>query len=133
MIEGIPPFYSEDTQEMYQKVLKGDLVFTELSDKETRSIISSFLTQDPEDRLTDPDEIKKHPYFATIDWEKLKDRDMTPPYIPPVKSDNDVSQFDETFTTQTTDSVAPSSLLSKTQQEIFENFSYSAPISLNGE
>ena len=38
------------------------------------------------------DEIKAHPFFNGMDWDKL--RDLTPPYIPEVKSEISNENFD---------------------------------------
>lgn len=38
-------------------------------------------------------EIKIHPFFAGIDWKRI--REKTPPYVPVVKSNIDVSNFDK--------------------------------------
>ncbi len=42
-------------------------------------------------RLTEPAQVKSHPYFKGIDWEKLLQKEIKPPFIPPVKNKQDVS------------------------------------------
>ncbi len=42
------------------------------------------LERDPAKRLCEPDQIKAHPFFKTIDWQKLAEQNVTPPYVPPV-------------------------------------------------
>ena len=42
------------------------------------------LEHDPQKRLTDPAAIKRHLYFASIDWDRLLQKEVTPTYIPPV-------------------------------------------------
>lgn len=39
---------------------------------------------DPEDRLADPRLMKRHAFFASVDWDKLPSQ--TPPYVPTVSS-----------------------------------------------
>jgi hypothetical protein len=34
--------------------------------------------------MQEPDEIKRHPFFKGIDWDKLSQKLVTPPYKPPV-------------------------------------------------
>jgi hypothetical protein len=43
------------------------------------------LERDVQKRLVDPEVLKKHPYFASIDWEKLNRLEITPPFVPAVK------------------------------------------------
>ncbi|KAI8981994.1 hypothetical protein BDF20DRAFT_791228, partial [Mycotypha africana] len=44
------------------------------------------------------DDIKSDPYFDTIDWNMVQQRQLTPPYTPTITSEEDVSNFDESFT-----------------------------------
>eukprot|EP00976_Prorocentrum_cordatum_P041513 842409-Prorocentrum_minimum.AAC.1 len=41
--------------------------------------------------LTD---VKAHPWFKGFDWQALGARTMKPPWIPPLKSEEDVSNID---------------------------------------
>jgi hypothetical protein len=56
--------------------------------KEAVSIIRGFLIKKREDRLgcgmDGEHDIKAHPFFSKIDWEKLEKRQMTPPFKPTV-------------------------------------------------
>lgn len=42
--------------------------------------------------------IKAHPWFEGIDWDKLVKKEVTPPFIPPVKDEADVRMVDPEFT-----------------------------------
>ena len=42
-------------------------------------------------------EIKDHPYFADIDWNKLKSKMITPPFIPDLKGQFDTKYIDKEF------------------------------------
>lgn len=42
------------------------------------------LERSPSKRLCDPEKIKAHPFFSSIDWAKLAEKELIPPYIPPV-------------------------------------------------
>jgi serum/glucocorticoid-regulated kinase 2 len=52
------------------------------------------LTRDPTKRLgtSDAAEIKKHPFFRSIDWDKLFKKEVEPTFKPKVKSEADISQ-----------------------------------------
>lgn len=47
------------------------------------------------------EEIKSHPFFATIDWVALYKKEIKPPYKPAVSQDNVTFYFDNEFTCKT--------------------------------
>jgi RAC serine/threonine-protein kinase len=98
MLTGLPPFYSQDIQEMYRRIVSDRLTFPPHVSENTRSLLSLLLEKDPSKRLTDPELIKRHPFFEGIDWDALYHRKVTPPFTPPVKSGGDISQIDPVFT-----------------------------------
>ncbi|KII86751.1 hypothetical protein PLICRDRAFT_55660 [Plicaturopsis crispa FD-325 SS-3] len=128
MLSGLPPFYDEVTDKMYQKILQEPLVFGPEIGAEARSILTGLLTRDPSQRLgvNGAEEIKKHPFFANhIDFKKLLQKKIQPPFKPSVASPVDVSNFDTVFTTEEPlDSVVEGSRLSETVQAQFAGFSY---------
>ncbi|EKM51814.1 uncharacterized protein PHACADRAFT_127719 [Phanerochaete carnosa HHB-10118-sp] len=128
MLSGLPPFYDENTEQMYQKILQNPLVFGDDISSQARSILTGLLTRDPTQRLgvNGAEEIKKHPFFAkNIDFSKLLKKQIQPPFKPSVASPVDVSNFDTVFTTEEPlDSVVEGSQLSQTVQAQFAGFSY---------
>ncbi|OBZ71365.1 Serine/threonine-protein kinase gad8 [Grifola frondosa] len=128
MLSGLPPFYDEITDKMYQKILHNPLVFGDEIGSQARSILTGLLTRDPSQRLgvNGADEIKKHPFFEkNIDFKKLLGKKIQPPFKPSVSSPVDVSNFDTVFTTEAPlDSVVEGSHLSQTVQAQFAGFSY---------
>jgi len=102
MIAGLPPFYSENLNEMYKNILEAPLEFTEEISPHARSVLSGFLQRIPEERLgaseQDIEEFRNHPFFAPIDWKQLDAREIPTPFKPTVESELDVGNFDEEFT-----------------------------------
>ena len=45
----------------------------------------------------DVDEVLDHPFFKGIDKEKLLNKQIEPPFLPKIKSTNDLSNFDPKF------------------------------------
>lgn len=43
-------------------------------------------------------QIKKHPFFASLDWGKMARKEITPPYKPDVKNPKKAELFDSEFT-----------------------------------
>lgn len=46
-------------------------------------------------------EIKSHPFFSTIDWDKLFHKKIDPPFKPAVSRADDAYYFDSEFTSKT--------------------------------
>lgn len=108
---------------MYQKILHDPLVFGDEISPQARSILTKLLDRDPTRRLgvNGADEIKSHPFFSqNIDFDKLLQKRIQPPFKPSVASPVDVSNFDTVFTAEPpTDSVVEGSQLSQTVQAQF--------------
>lgn len=128
MLSGLPPFYDENTEVMYQKILNDPLVFGPEISAEAQSILTGLLTRDPTRRLgvNGAEEIRRHPFFVNhIDFKQLAQKKIHPPFKPSVASPVDVSNFDTVFTTEAPiDSFVEGSELSQTVQAQFSGFSY---------
>jgi len=98
MLTGLPPFYSQDVQQMYFKILHANLDLPAALDVDTKDLITKLLERDPTKRLADPKILKAHPYFKSMDWGDLLDKEIAAPFKPPVKGLEDVSLVDRTFT-----------------------------------
>ncbi|THH20108.1 hypothetical protein EW146_g1193 [Bondarzewia mesenterica] len=137
MLSGLPPFYDESTEKMYEKIMQNPLIFGDDISSKARSILTGLLTRDPMQRLgvNGADEIKKHPFFEKVDWKRLLQKKIQPPFKPSVTSPVDVSNFDTVFTDEAPlDSVVEGSQLSQTVQAQFAGFSYDGsnmPVSPN--
>lgn len=115
---GIPPFYSQNVNEMYNKIQHGVLRFPPFLSENCKSLIVQLLNRDPKRRLgskADVDDIKAHPFFKTLNFQKLLKKEIDPPYKPKIKQGAaDVSNFDNTFTSEpVVDSVVAPSALSQ--------------------
>jgi len=130
MLTGLPPYYDENTNEMYRKILQDPLRFGDEVGSSARSVLTGLLTRDASTRLgsgvNGAADIKRHPFFAKhIDFDKLWQKKIQPPFKPSVASAIDTSNFDQVFTSEEPlDSVVQDSDLSKTVQEQFAGFSY---------
>ncbi|KAI8911685.1 kinase-like domain-containing protein [Gorgonomyces haynaldii] len=135
MISGLPPFYDENTNVMYRKILQDELRFNDDMSPEVVDLLKKLLNRDGNARLgvNGPQEIKAHPFFASVDWRKLLARQYTPPFRPNVASATDTSNFDEEFTSEAaTDSVSDGSQLSDAVQQQFKGFTFQATEAIAG-
>jgi len=108
---------------MYSKILSGEIHFPKKMSAEAKSFIVALLQRDPAERLTDPELIKQHKFFEDINWDKLAQREVQAPYIPPVKNKEDDSQISPEFTSESTND---SIITDETPVEAihFEDFTY---------
>jgi len=129
MLTGLPPFYSEDVQLMYSKIMKEKLHFPKKMSEEAKSLISALLDRNPVDRLAEPEGIKAHPYFASLDWDKLYKKELEPPYIPPVKDGKATNMISTEFTNEDAKMSMVEEPALRDQPHI-ENFTFVAPSQL---
>ncbi|WFD42175.1 non-specific serine/threonine protein kinase [Malassezia psittaci] len=133
MLAGLPPFYSEDVNEMYRKILHDPLTFPPDFQPDARDLLARLLHREAPKRLGygahGATDIKNHPFFTKhIDWVQLLAKKVQPPYKPGVRSALDTSNFDPEFTSEPAQDsmVDDSHLISAANQEQFTGFSYNA-------
>ncbi|KAJ2805772.1 Serine/threonine-protein kinase, partial [Coemansia helicoidea] len=97
MMTGLPPFYDENVNEMYRRILEDELVFPDDMGNRAKSLLRGLLQRDPRRRLGNNGaaEIKNQPFFAEINWDYLIGKQYEPPFKPSVASAVDTSNFDE--------------------------------------
>lgn len=155
MLTGLPPYYDENTNEMYRKILQEPLTFPgELVPSSARDLLSKLLNRDPTQRLgaNGAAEIKAHPFFTAVDWRKLLQRKYEPAFKPNVVSNADktkfmmaadldlqadaldTANFDQEFTSEApADSYVDGPMLSQTMQQQFAGWSYNRPVAGLGD
>jgi serum/glucocorticoid-regulated kinase 2 len=129
MLTGLPPFYDEDTTEMYKKILEDPLRFPADIDRDARALLTRLLDREPTKRLgaNGAAEIKSHRFFDTIDWRRLLQKKIQPTFRPNVLNAMDTANFDPEFTQeQPMDSVVDG-FLSESVQQQFTGWSYNRP------
>jgi len=104
MITGLPPFYSRNQAEMYERILSAPLEFKkDVVSPPARSLLSELLVKDKNQRLGchgDFDDVRSHAFFSSIDWGLLAQRKLAPPFVPDLSEKTDVSNFDSDFTNE---------------------------------
>ncbi|OAL03436.1 serine/threonine-protein kinase YPK2/YKR2 [Phaeosphaeriaceae sp. SRC1lsM3a] len=138
MLTGLPPFYDENTNDMYRKILTEPLHFPgpEVVPPAARDLLTRLLDRNAEKRLgaKGAAEIKAHYFFHSIDWRKLLERKYEPSFKPNVVDAKDTANFDREFTSEApTDSYVDGPVLSQTMQEQFTGWSYNRPVAGLGD
>lgn len=98
MLTGLPPFYTSDREELFERIKFGSVKYPSSFSQSVKDLLNQLFQKDPEKRLgsgTDgPKNVKKHQWFSGVDWEKLIKKEIRPPFIPVIKGDLDLSNFD---------------------------------------
>ncbi|KAJ3432777.1 serine/threonine-protein kinase ypk2/ykr2 [Anaeramoeba flamelloides] len=127
MLVGVPPFYAEEQNDVYKMILKAKLKIPFYIRDDAKDLITKLLDRDPKARLgtKGAEEIKKHPFFSGLDWEKVYNKEYTPEFLPKISDLTDVRNFDEEFTDEkVVDSLVTVSAIGKVNESDFKGFTY---------
>ncbi|NWX41600.1 KS6A2 kinase, partial [Steatornis caripensis] len=129
MLTGSLPFQGKDRKETMALILKAKLGMPQFLSIEAQSLLRALFKRNPSNRLgagfDGVEEIKRHPFFVTIDWNKLYRKEIKPPFKPAVGRPEDTFHFDPEFTSRTpTDS--PGVPPSANAHHLFRGFSFIA-------
>lgn len=97
MLVGYPPFFSENPNETYQKILNWNDHFSiprEANLSNAAVDLISKLIEDHQFRLgiNGVNEIKSHPFFTGVNWKNV--RAMKPPFLPEIANITDTKYFE---------------------------------------
>merc|ERR1719265_1930472 len=126
MIHGLPPYYNTNRQIMYKQILRAKLSKPKSMSADAFDLCQKLLERDPTQRLgyNGPEEIKAHPWFASIDFDKLLRMEIEPPFKPKVKDAADVSTIDEVFLTERAEIAKTLDGASVVAKSLFEGFTF---------
>ncbi|XP_068543775.1 ribosomal protein S6 kinase alpha-3 isoform X3 [Anas acuta] len=129
MLTGTLPFQGKDRKETMTMILKAKLGMPQFLSPEAQSLLRMLFKRNPANRLgAGPDgveEIKRHPFFSKIDWNKLYRREIYPPFKPATGRPEDTFYFDPEFTAKTPKD-SPGIPPSANAHQLFRGFSFVA-------
>uniref|UniRef100_A0A8C3AY68 non-specific serine/threonine protein kinase n=1 Tax=Cyclopterus lumpus TaxID=8103 RepID=A0A8C3AY68_CYCLU len=129
MLTGTLPFQGKDRKETMTMILKAKLGMPQFLSSEAQSLLRNLFKRNPSNRLgAGPDsveEIKRHHFFSTIDWNKLFRREIPPPFKPASGRPDDTFYFDPEFTAKTPRD-SPGVPPSANAHQLFRGFSFVA-------
>lgn len=99
MLAGYTPFYDSNTMKTYENILNGKLKFPNFFNPDVQDLLNKLITKDLSQRLGNlqggTEDVKRHPWFNEVVWEKLLARNIETPYEPPIQSSRgDTSLFE---------------------------------------
>ncbi|XP_060088143.1 serine/threonine-protein kinase N2 isoform X2 [Heteronotia binoei] len=132
MLVGESPFPGDDEEEVFDSIVNDEVRYPRFLSTEAISIMRRLLRRNPERRLgageKDAEDVKKHHFFRLIDWTALLAKKVKPPFVPVIRGREDVSNFDDEFTSEAPILTPPREprILSEDEQEMFRDFDYIA-------
>ncbi|CAK69732.1 unnamed protein product (macronuclear) [Paramecium tetraurelia] len=98
MLCGRTPFFSENRNQMFRNIVESELKFPSTINlsNDCKNLLTALLKKKPHERLGnkgDAEEIKKHPWFKKIDFQRLLQKEIQAPIIPDLQSATDLSNF----------------------------------------
>ncbi|XP_018301413.1 serine/threonine-protein kinase N isoform X2 [Mycetomoellerius zeteki] len=132
MLVGESPFPGDDEEEVFDSIVNDEVRYPRFLSLEAIAIMRRLLRKNPERRLgsseRDAEDVKKQAFFRHIAWDDLLLRRVKPPFVPVIHSVEDVSNFDEEFTSEKPQLTPPKDPrpLSDLEQSLFKDFTYMA-------
>ncbi|RMX41175.1 hypothetical protein pdam_00019193 [Pocillopora damicornis] len=132
MLVGESPFPGDDEEEVFDSIVNDEVRYPRFLSTEAIAIMRRLLRRNPERRLgaseKDAEDVRKQPFFRDMNWDDLLARKVRPPFVPSVRHAEDVSNFDEEFTSEEPVLTPPKEArpLSSEEQVLFADFNYTA-------
>ncbi|XP_023177906.2 serine/threonine-protein kinase N isoform X7 [Drosophila hydei] len=132
MLVGESPFPGDDEEEVFDSIVNDEVRYPRFLSLEAIAVMRRLLRKNPERRLgsseRDAEDVKKQAFFRSIVWDDLLLRKVKPPFVPTINHLEDVSNFDEEFTSEKAQLTPPKEPrhLTDEEQMLFQDFSYTA-------
>lgn len=102
MLSGHLPFRHEEDTALFQMIMKSEVRFPRYFSEASMDLLFHLLRKDPAKRLgsgpRDAYEVREHIFFSDVDWAATFERRVPAPFVPEVKEETDVSNFEQEFT-----------------------------------
>lgn len=128
MLTGAPPFTGNNRKTITDRVIRGKLQLKNYLTPNAKDILKKLLNRNVEKRLghgeKDAVAVKEHRFFTGVKWQDVLDKKLPPPFLPLLKSADDVSNFDDEFTSKPPVDSPPGMVPSPSVDDAFLGFSF---------
>jgi CRP-like cAMP-binding protein len=101
MLVGSSPFADHDNNDhmvICKNIVKGVVEYPKKFNDKGKDFVNKLLVRDAHQRLgmmkAGPEDIRSHPWFKSIDWQKLRDLEVAAPWVPSINNAFDTSNFE---------------------------------------
>jgi len=128
MLTGLPPYYSTNRTEMYERIIYDSLSFPSNLSDDFVNLMSLLLIKDPKFRLGSRkgiSEVKEHSWCSDIAWEKYVKKEIPPPFVPDLTHSNfDPENISLSLNKISSSEINNDASYSENKNSIYEDFSY---------
>jgi ribosomal protein S6 kinase alpha-5 len=136
LVTGCSPYMKSDndtSKEISKRIIHSSPHYHSFLSPECCTLMKLLMEKSPLKRLgaKGAHEVKNHPWFKPLSWEKLYKREYPSPFVPKLMDEMDTQNFSDEFTSQApVDSPAE---VPKNYTELFRGYSFIAPSILFGD
>ncbi|KAJ0404452.1 hypothetical protein ATCC90586_001956 [Pythium insidiosum] len=99
LLTGAPPFQSSNMHRLFNLIEQGRVWYPPYLSADAVSLLQGLLCVNPQARLS-VEGAMKHPFFQSLDWDDVLQRQVAPPFVPVCKSLDCTHNFDDGFTSE---------------------------------
>ncbi|MEE4247082.1 MAG: AGC family serine/threonine-protein kinase [Kangiellaceae bacterium] len=97
MLIGQPPYYAETKDAIFKNIKYAKLKFPNSVNRAARDLITALMQRNPACRLSTAEEVKAHPFFTGVEWERVLARQQLMPKTTPIRYAQTAFDIKEVF------------------------------------
>ena len=130
LVRGRTPFVCDDDRQVLEDIQNKEPEYPSSWSANLVDLIQQLLIKNPRKRIgygpSGAQAIRSHAFFSGLNWEHVRDKKISPPFLPVLKGELDTDNFDQEFTEQA------AVILPSNKGKMFRGFSFVAPSVLYG-
>ena len=90
-----PPFWHENHKELFEEIKTKEPYWEDHAylSPDALSLLKALLLKNPDERLGSQgvSQLKQHPFFKPVDWDKVLEKGYKPPFVPTIQKRHSIS------------------------------------------